>query len=221
MSAMRQQMVSVVGETAESLPTMQERILARAKEDEVEIYWTNTTSIAVGASFGRLTTYCWFRRIFGPYSRGYIARYIYWYCVCECGNITAPTQSNLLKGVSGSCGCRVVEMGHSRLGIPRTHGAYLYGRPTAEYRAWNCMKVRCLSKFGKERDRRNYQERGIMICEEWQKSFQAFFDHIGPKPGPGYLLDRIDNDGNYEPGNVKWSTSKESAQNRRKPTRRK
>ena len=57
--------------------------------------------------------------------------------------------------------------------------------------------------------------RGITVCPEWRESFQAFLDHIGLKPDPSYVLDRIDNDGHYAPGNVRWTTRSVSSSNRR------
>jgi len=83
----------------------------------------------------------------------------------------------------------------------------------AEYRAWIDAKYRCHNP--KAHKYPDYGERGIEMCEEWRENFFAFLKDVGRKPGPGYSIDRIDNDGNYEPGNVKWSTPKEQQRNRR------
>ncbi len=82
-----------------------------------------------------------------------------------------------------------------------------------EYSCWNNMKHRCLKPHA--RDYRNYGGRGITICQRWLDSFIWFLVDMGPKPGPGYSIDRIDNDGNYEPGNCKWSTNREQQRNTR------
>lgn len=82
---------------------------------------------------------------------------------------------------------------------------------TPEYRAWKDLKKRCNNKNIPCFHR--YGGRGISVCEEWASSFMAFYDHIGPRPGKNYSVDRIDNDGNYEPGNVRWATRKEQVEN--------
>ena len=75
------------------------------------------------------------------------------------------------------------------------------------YITWLAMKSRCTNP--KNVAYKNYGGRGIKICEEWKNDFQAFYDYIGPRE-KGYGIDRIDNDGNYEPGNVRWVTRSEN-----------
>lgn len=73
-----------------------------------------------------------------------------------------------------------------------------------EYAAWYAAIWRCTNPVAKNYP--NYGGRGITICQRWRESFDAFLADVGPRPGPQYSLDRIDNDGNYEPGNVRWAT---------------
>jgi len=82
-----------------------------------------------------------------------------------------------------------------------------------EYRCWRNMIARChhTSSFSFA----NYGGRGIKVCESWRTSFVAFYEHIGPSPSPHHTVDRIKADRDYEPGNVRWATSEEQAQNRR------
>lgn len=82
-----------------------------------------------------------------------------------------------------------------------------------EYSAWKEMRKRCLNPNGHAFQ--HYGGRGISIYPEWS-SFRKFFDYVGQSPGPGYSLDRYpDNNGNYEPGNVRWATAEEQARNKR------
>ncbi len=82
-----------------------------------------------------------------------------------------------------------------------------------EYRHWVNMKSRCNYKHGPYE--RLYQSRGITICDRWNESFDAFFEDVGPRPSPEHSIDRIDVNGNYEPGNVRWATHVEQCRNTR------
>jgi Staphylococcus phage HNH endonuclease len=126
-----------------------------------------------------------------------------WLCRCDCGVEKVVRYSKLKRGQL-SCGC-----------LRRPHGMSY----SPEYKSWISMLSRCRSTKG--RDWKNYGSRGIAVCEEWQHSFQAFLAHVGLRPTAKHSIDRINNDGNYEPGNVRWATADVQANNRRNGALRK
>lgn len=93
------------------------------------------------------------------------------------------------------------------------HGLTSKTHTPPEYTAWRRMKVRCLTPGSK--DYENYGARGISVYPGWVDNFQAFFEHIGPRPSPFHSIDRIDNSKGYEPGNVRWATIVEQNNNKR------
>lgn len=131
-----------------------------------------------------------------------------WICDCTCGNRCIATAHALLQRAKSSCGClRVVGK--------ITHGQSAYHSRTPEYKAWMAMKIRC--KYSHDSRKWSYYGgRGITVCSRWLNSFEAFLEDVGPKPTPEHSLDRINVNGNYEPGNVRWATPKEQANNKRR-----
>src|SRR6266568_1459518 len=130
-----------------------------------------------------------------------------WICRCDCGTEKIFASNTLRTGHSQSCGCHMHD---------GQHGQSRRGQPTPEYMAWDSMKQRCLNPRHKDFPR--YGGRGIRVHPDWVHSFEAFYDHVGPRPGSGYSLDRIENDGNYEPDNVRWTTWEVQARNQRPRT---
>ncbi len=130
----------------------------------------------------------------------------YWHCMCSCGKEHITSASQLTTGRSLSCGCLKAELAKKRR---TTHGR----SGTSEHKVWLNMRRRCTDE--KLKAYRYYGGRGIKVCEEWEHSFEDFLAHIGPMPTPKHQLDRIDNNGNYEPGNVRWVTRQENCLNRR------
>jgi hypothetical protein len=132
-----------------------------------------------------------------------------WACDCDCGKTVDVPTDRLISGETRSCGCL-----KSNSPLRSTHGhAHRIGK-SDEYTIWTKIKDRCLNQ--KSAGYPGYGGRGITVCEEWQDSFEAFFAHAGPRTSKKHSIDRINNDGNYEPGNVRWATASEQATNRRK-----
>lgn len=163
--------------------------------------------IAEGTRFGRLVIIA--RAPSCPPS--YRARY---WCRCDCQALRNVTASRLISKKTRSCGCLSRELSSARLAARDTAPHTTHGRTyTAEYYVWQAMKRRCANPNTHNFD--NYGGRGIRVCDEWCASFSAFFKHVGQRPSAKHSIDRIDNNGNYEPGNVRWATSSEQRRNQR------
>ena len=151
-----------------------------------------------GLKFGRLTV------IERAPSKGKDTR---WRCKCDCGNEVVVRGNDLKRGATQSCGCL------HRGGNHKTHGM----TNTNIYRTWKGIKDRCFKP--NSTSYKNYGGRGITMFPAWIEDFQAFYDYVSKLPHfgeVGYSLDRINNDGDYEPGNVRWADQKTQNRNTRR-----
>jgi hypothetical protein len=155
-----------------------------------------------GQQFGRLTVVECMPRAYRPPLR-------YWRCRCICGNETIVRASALQlrsRKPPQSCGCW-------RFDFARTHGmTRINGKHSPTFESWHAMLQRCtnpkINRF------MHYGGRGITVCDRWHQ-FENFFADMGERP-PGLTLDRIDNDGNYEPSNCRWATVSEQNSNQQR-----
>lgn len=153
-----------------------------------------------GQRYGRLVA-------LGPI--GYRGKKLSWLCQCDCGQLTDVAGDSLHSGNTKSCGCWAKEYACT---ANRIHGM----SNDLLYKIWISAIDRCGNPD--QRAYANYGGRGIAVCDEWRHDFQAFRDHVSALPHfseKGYSLDRVDNDGNYEPGNVRWATWTEQQRNTR------
>lgn len=152
----------------------------------------------LGKRFGRLV-------VFGVAETGGHQRL--WGCRCDCGTEIAATSTRLINGDTRSCGCLRKESAARQGRENKTHG--MRGTPT--YRTWAAMVNRCTDSGSPNWIA--YGGRGIGVCDRWL-SFENFLEDMGERP-EGKSIDRINVNGNYEPGNCQWATAEQQNNNRR------
>lgn len=132
---------------------------------------------------------------------------------CDCGKKINLPLGHIVSGHTISCGCF---KSYTTSKIFKIHGEASGKFRTTEYRTWAHMKERCLNS--KNKDFHYYGGRGIRVCDRWIDSYENFLSDMGRKPSPEYSIDRINNDGNYEPSNCRWATKQEQTFNQRPRT---
>lgn len=130
-----------------------------------------------------------------------------WRCRCECGKECEVATKYLTSGRTVSCGCVRAEKAST---LAKTHGKSK--RP--EHKVWKKIRQRCTNESNLSFP--NYGGRGIKMCSRWLNSFEAFIEDMGERPSRDHSIERIDNDGDYEPSNCIWATKDVQSRNTRR-----
>lgn len=158
-------------------------------------------TVLIGSRFGRLIISKEFSVI-----NEHLRRINMLTCLCDCGTIKDINKVSVTSSRTKSCGCLSKEKLSARR---KVHG----DREKREYGIWQHIKARCFNP--NHRGYKDYGGRGITMCDRWKNSYLDFISDIGYSPSPRHSVDRVRNEGNYEPSNCIWRTQKEQANNTR------
>jgi hypothetical protein len=132
----------------------------------------------------------------------------FWICRCICGTTKSIVYGNLQSNSVKSCGCLKSKLISNKNTL---HGHAKNNKVSTEFKTWSSMIFRCYNSNCN--NYKYYGGRGIQVCDRWKNSFENFLEDMGLKPSKSYSIDRIDNNGNYELSNCKWSTKLEQSNN--------